>query len=148
MSLEPASLNRYPYVVNNPINLTDLSGLHSENWPETYPLRVPRTIFVEARLFKRHCDNYSNKEGGKRICLAAVVAGSLGAIELIPQEVALIVAHIYLFPSLIGEILLLPADAATLWTQGQFVSIAYQGSRLPCDEIRLYLNPWEVFTKP
>ena len=85
---EPSSLNRYPYVLNDPVNLVDPSGLHCRPWhphhcvtqavdaissfidflwQKTFPLRAPVTFALEQLFRKFSGGDVTNKEGGIRL---------------------------------------------------------------------------------
>ena len=79
-------------------------------------------------------------------CWQAQVAGAVGLVALAPIDALIGIANIVVAPSVLGELALLPADAAAVYATGYLATVVNlnQGGSVPCDQIELK-NPANPF---
>ncbi|MCL4369115.1 MAG: RHS repeat-associated core domain-containing protein [Actinobacteria bacterium] len=75
-------------------------------------------------------------------CPIAAFAAALGLSGLGSVDVALGLGAIFLAPSVLGELALLPAEAAALYLHYVLIELALQAATRDCSQIRIEINPF------
>jgi len=75
-------------------------------------------------------------------CPVAGFAAALGLSGLGAVDAALGLGAVFLAPSVVGELALLPAEAAALYLHYVFIELAVQAAARDCSQLRVELNPF------